>query len=211
MSIRYGCSDPGCHTGDLAATHSLASTTTAGGQTRTSCMVCHADGVPASNDCAELPRTDMGRPERPHGRPLRRHDAHSRSGLADGHDLRPDLRSGRVRRLPRFTAESAARPQRHLGQLLHLPPHAQEHPDPGVGQVLHPGRLPHRRLDRADARQHRREPRTGRRPDLLRRRLPPGHRKPEPRRDAPQRLRRARRSDPHELPGLPLERHARQP
>ncbi|NTU72060.1 MAG: hypothetical protein HGB10_09620 [Coriobacteriia bacterium] len=48
----YGCADPGCHTGDLAAVHSVASTTTAGGQTRTSCMVCHADGVPASNDCA---------------------------------------------------------------------------------------------------------------------------------------------------------------
>lgn len=40
-----------CHSGTLADIHVNASTE-ASGSTRTSCGVCHTDGVPASNDCA---------------------------------------------------------------------------------------------------------------------------------------------------------------
>ncbi len=47
------CTISGCHTASrgLAAIHSLATTTVAG-DTRTSCQVCHAGGVPASRECA---------------------------------------------------------------------------------------------------------------------------------------------------------------
>lgn len=47
------CTAAGCHTASLglAALHSTATTTVAG-VTRTSCEVCHAAGVPATNDCA---------------------------------------------------------------------------------------------------------------------------------------------------------------
>ncbi len=46
------CTAAGCHTAvlGLAALHSEASTTVAGDE-RTSCQVCHAAGVPSTNDC----------------------------------------------------------------------------------------------------------------------------------------------------------------
>ena len=45
------CFGTGCHIGtDLSAIHSPATTTVAG-DVRTSCLVCHADGTPASKDC----------------------------------------------------------------------------------------------------------------------------------------------------------------
>jgi predicted CXXCH cytochrome family protein len=46
------CMTSGCHPGDLASVHSAVTTTTAGGQVRTSCMVCHADGVPTKSSCS---------------------------------------------------------------------------------------------------------------------------------------------------------------
>lgn len=50
-SANDACFASGCHTGaNLVAIHAAASTTV-GGVTRTSCMVCHADGIPASTDC----------------------------------------------------------------------------------------------------------------------------------------------------------------
>ncbi len=45
------CFAAGCHAeGDLAAVHSEATTNVAG-QDRESCTVCHADGIPTTNDC----------------------------------------------------------------------------------------------------------------------------------------------------------------
>ncbi len=48
LAANSGCT--ACHTLDLAALHSDASTTTASG-THSSCGVCHDDGVPVSKDC----------------------------------------------------------------------------------------------------------------------------------------------------------------
>ena len=51
LSSNAACFASGCHAdGSLAAIHSQATTTVAG-VTRTSCMVCHADGVPTTKDC----------------------------------------------------------------------------------------------------------------------------------------------------------------
>jgi len=55
------CLAAGCHTGgDLAALHSGASTTTPGGGTRTSCLVCHTASSLPSGDCADC--HDMNNP-----------------------------------------------------------------------------------------------------------------------------------------------------
>ena len=51
LSANDACFASGCHTdGTLVAIHSNAATTVAG-TPRASCMVCHADGLPASADC----------------------------------------------------------------------------------------------------------------------------------------------------------------
>ncbi|HSK46439.1 MAG TPA: hypothetical protein VLA05_00370, partial [Coriobacteriia bacterium] len=78
----------GCHSADgdnLATVHLDASVTTPGGEVRTSCMVCHADGVPSTNDCATC------HPDRvaEHGYEAAMHTATLGSGgiaLFDNHD-----------------------------------------------------------------------------------------------------------------------------
>ena len=72
-----------------------------------------------------------------------------------------------------------------------MPRYVARHVDPVLEQVLRPGRLPHGHLERPDAREHRCEPRTGRRPDLLRLRLPPGHGHRQPCQDASRTPRRS--------------------
>ena len=53
------CAAAGCHTGDLAAVHTSATTTTPDG-TRTGCLVCHASSaLPASGVCADCHGDNM--------------------------------------------------------------------------------------------------------------------------------------------------------
>lgn len=51
LSANDQCAASGCHTSDLSYIHSGASTTGSGGQPLTSCQVCHAAGIPASQNC----------------------------------------------------------------------------------------------------------------------------------------------------------------
>ncbi len=51
VDVPTSCLGSSCHTGgDLAALHSGATTDTPEG-TRTSCLICHAEGVPSTKDC----------------------------------------------------------------------------------------------------------------------------------------------------------------
>lgn len=53
-SATQGCSDAGCHSANLAVTHSSATTTTTAGVERTSCLVCHDSQVPPStSECTD--------------------------------------------------------------------------------------------------------------------------------------------------------------
>ena len=58
------CTASGCHAGagNLAAIHSVASTTTAGNVTRVSCQICHAAGRTPSTTCSDCHETNS-----PHG------------------------------------------------------------------------------------------------------------------------------------------------
>ncbi len=72
------CYDVGCHpaaaTSSLAETHKNASAVL-GGQTRTSCQVCHWDGTPASRECSSCHD-----PATPHGDLKSAHVATPQSG-----------------------------------------------------------------------------------------------------------------------------------
>ena len=76
------CYVAGCHpataTDSLAETHRNASAVL-GGQTRTSCQVCHWNGTPASRECAELPRRQGRRHPRRRRRRMRSRAAPTRS------------------------------------------------------------------------------------------------------------------------------------
>ena len=165
------------------------STTTAGGQVRTSCMVCHAEGVPTTSSCSgcHAPTWDeLGLLMDVHfaGRPMsrrRRHETVTISGQTFGPVTCTDCHATQMELQAGHNATS---------DCSKCHPTPERYADARVGQVLRPGRLPHGRFERTDAREHRREPRTGRRADLLHRRLPPGLGDRQPRPDAPQRQRR---------------------
>ncbi len=177
LPVNSDCtSGTACHGGDLAAIHSQASTSVAGpgalvgsGEPLvrsfatlrstadtttvvTSCQVCHAAGVPATKNCVEchVGFTHFADPQLTVEEIAHTAAPASQTVTISGETFGPvacaDCHAQMV---------ISSAPEHQAAE-----PCATCHPTPkntltpGVGQVLHAGRLPHGRLDRSDACQH---------------------------------------------------------